>query len=355
MSYPEILSFQEALDSAKGSPTSEGTRRLLLGNGFSMACYGDFGYSTLYEKVREKGIPDKVQNIFERYGETNFEAVLKLLDDGSWMAENYELCDDKDESQMKSDYEALKDALAEAVTEVHPEHRGMIDPKKYTSAYDFISKFDDIYSVNYDLLLYWCSLHTEPFKFKDCFSKDNETSGNDCEFMLSTNSSSGGFIYFLHGALHLYNDGENVRKRVWKDTDVPLVTQIKAALARKEYPLVVAEGDCHSKISQIEGSSYLSNCMRKFSGIKGHLFTFGHSMSAQDQHIVDAVVKNHALRHLWIGIRGDFGKKSNQRLYDLGETMKKRRLERIGERKHSKATGPLFVHFFDADSAKVWG
>lgn len=162
-------------------------------------------------------------------------------------------------------------------------------------------------------------------------------------------------LFFLHGALHLYSDGKMVRKRVWKDTDIPLVSQIRSALEAKKYPLVVAEGKSDSKLEQIQGSSYLSNCLRKFQGIEGHLFTFGHSLSEQDQHIIDIISKNLGLRYLWIGIRGDFSKPSNQRLFDQAHEMQRRRLDHIGIRKLRSKKGDLTVRFYDADSAKVWG
>jgi len=353
-SVPTIHTFSEALELADTFSDTASKKRLLLGNGFSMACFGDFGYKTLYQKVKDEGIPAKVQKVFEEYGETNFEAVLKLLDDSSWMAETYGLCEDREKSEMKKDYESLKLALTNAITAVHPEHRGLIEDEKYDACYAFISKFDDLYTVNYDLLLYWTSLHREPFKFTDLFSKDEDTYGNDCEYM-PHQSGSGAGMYFLHGALHLYTDGTSVRKRVWKDTDTPLVTQIRAALEDKEYPIVVAEGDSSAKLAQIEGSSYLSNCQRKFQGIQGHLFTFGHSLSDQDKHIVDMISKNDALRHLWIGIRGDFSKKSNQRFLELAQHMQQRRKDHIEGRKMRVKRGDLTVHFYDADSAEVWG
>lgn len=353
-STPTIHSFADALELSKTFTDAANKRRLLLGNGFSMACFGDFDYKTLYQKVKDEGIPAKVQKVFEKYGETNFEAILKLLDDSSWMAVTYGLCQNQDESEMKQDYEALKLALTNAITAVHPEHRGLVEDEKYDACYAFISNFDDLYTVNYDLLLYWTSLHREPFKFTDLFSKDEDTEGNDCECM-PHQASSGAGIYFLHGALHLYTDEKSVRKRVWKDTDIPLVTQIRAALEDKNYPLVVAEGDSKSKMMQIEGSSYLSNCQRKFQGIQGHLFTFGHSLSDQDQHIVDMISKNTSLRHLWIGIRGDFTKRSNKRFLELAKRMRQRRQDHIEGKKLRGKKGGLEVHFYDADSAKVWG
>ena len=353
MKIPKIITFQEALEAAKASPTCYGKKRLLLGNGFSMACYGEFGYKTLYQCVREMGIPKRVENIFKKYGETDFEAVLKMLDDGAWLAHNYKLYKDIEKSEMKKDYETLKSSLTEAIAEVHPEHRAKVSDQKYNNCYKFISIFDDLYTVNYDLLLYWTSLQKQPFKFGDLFSKDEDTDGNDCEYM-PHNYSGNSHLYFLHGALHLYFDGTNVRKRVWKDTGKPLVSQIKTALEKKEYPLVVAEGDSNSKMGQIQSHGYLSNCFRKFCGIRGHLFTFGFSMSKQDQHIVDAIIKNESIRHIWIGIRGDFSKSSNKRFLNLKEKMKDQRDLHIGDRKMSAKKGDLSVHFYDADSAKVW-
>lgn len=230
----------------------------------------------------------------------------------------------------------------------------MITDEKYNACYSFISNFDDIYTVNYDLLLYWTSLHREPFAFTDSFSKDEDTDGNDCEFM-PHNYADGRGLYFLHGALHLYSDGKVVRKRVWKETNIPLVTQIRTALEDKKYPLVVAEGDSDSKLEHIQESSYLSNCLRKFRGIQGHLFTFGHSLSDQDRHIVEVISKNVELRHLWIGIRGDFTKATNQRFLDLAQKMQQQRKDHIGDKKVGKKKGDLTVHFYDADSANVWG
>ncbi|OGL72207.1 hypothetical protein A3D69_01090 [Candidatus Uhrbacteria bacterium RIFCSPHIGHO2_02_FULL_54_11] len=352
--FPPIHSFADALEMSKSFTDSAGKKRLLLGNGFSMACFGGFGYTALYERVKNLGIPEKVQKIFEKYGETNFEAILKLLDDSSWVAETYGLCSDGSQSEIKKDYEALKLALTNAITEVHPEHRGLITDEKYNACYAFISNFDDIYTVNYDLLLYWTSLHREPFAFTDSFSKDKDTDGNDCEFM-PHNHADGSGLYFLHGALHLYSDGKVVRKRVWKETNIPLVTQIRAALEDKKYPLVVAEGDSDSKLEHIQESSYLSNCLRKFRGIQGHLFAFGHSLSDQDRHIVEVISKNVELRHLWIGIRGDFTKPTNQRFLDLAQRMQQERKDQIGDKKFRGKKGDLTVHFYDADSAKVWG
>lgn len=355
-SFPSILSFEDALIMADALSigTSSGKKRLLLGNGFSMACYGDFSYTTLYAKVKEMGLSSQIQEVFEQFGETNFEAILKLLDQSDWMAQHYRMIPGDKSVSMKDDYEMLKKSLAEAICAVHPSNSSLISTEKYESCYQFITKFDDIYTINYDLLLYWTSLRREPFAFNDGFSRDEDTDGHDCEFM-PDHAYGPKNIYFLHGALHLYHDESNVRKRVWKDTGVQLIDQIKEALAKKQYPLVVAEGDSEHKLAQIQESSYLSNTLRKFKGIEGHLFVFGSSLSASDAHIVDIIAKNLELRHLWIGIGGDFERENNKNFLKISEDLiEKRKRALAALKKKSKKFSELEIHFYDRDSAQVW-
>lgn len=357
-SSPRILSFTEALteaDAISAKKECPNQKRLLLGNGFSMACYGDFGYKALYAEVKDLGLSPQLEGIFKQFGQTNFEAVLKLLDQSDWMAKHYKMKATSKALDMRKDYEMLKQNLAEAICSVHPDHSAIIPNAKYDHCYSFINNFDSIYTINYDLLLYWTSLRVQPFAFRDYFSRDEDTDGHDCEFMPERNGD-GKSIYFLHGALHLYHDGSTVRKRVWKDTGVQLLTQIRTALENKQYPLVVAEGDSEDKLKQIQESSYLSNALRKFKGIQGHLFVFGSSLSDSDNHIVEVIAKNLELRHLWIGVRGGFEKGHNAHLLQVAERITSKRdqtLSRIEKKRKNPKT--IMVHFFDSESAKAWG
>ena len=354
---PTVLSFEEAIAASESVDpnTCAKKRRLLLGNGFSMGCLETFGYKALYEKVVEMGLSQHVQNVFAHFGQCNFEAVLKALDDGAWLAEHYQMQASDTDMNMQSDYEFLKNALASAISEVHPPNTGAISDDQYEHCYTFLSHFDDIYTVNYDLLLYWTSLTREPFGFEDDFNRDADTPDEYCEYMPYAGNSSKSHLYFLHGALHLYTAGGTVRKRVWERTGVQLITQIREALENKEYPLVVTEGDSESKLRHIESSSYLWNCFRKFHGIEGKLFVYGHSLSKQDSHIINSIAENFALRHLWIGLHGDIDKESNQKIIQEAELLKSRREHYIGNRKMSGKRGDLNVHFFDSASANVWG
>ncbi len=352
----QVIDFHSALAKAEkfGTTIKCSKKRLLLGNGFSIGCMQKFNYPALYEKAVELGLPQHIQKVFDYFGQCNFEAVLKALDDGHWLAELYDL--KSSDKCMARDYEAVKEALAKSISEVHPDKTSDIETTKYSNCYSFIQNFDDIYTLNYDLLLYWTSLSQEPFQFEDYFTKYKSTPSGLCEFSPSGGSNKK-HIYFLHGALHLFTEGGQVYKRIWNDVGISLIEQIRNGLKNKEYPLVVAEGDNKSKLKQIESSSYLWNCLRKFNGIEGQLFIHGHSLADQDDHIFDEIVNNLSLRKIWVGLFGDPDSDENQRKILKAKGMVKKRQEILdGLSKTPKGKkGNLELGLYQSESANVWG
>ncbi len=329
-------------------------RRLLIGNGHSIGCLDSFRYSALYQKITDSGLPAHIQDVFSHFGESNFEAVLRALDDGAWMATHYGMINTDTSRNMLNDYSLVKNYLADAISSVHPINASRIPGRKYEASHSFFSHFDDIYSLNYDLLAYWTVLSKDPHKFCDGFFRDEDTPLDCCEYMPEKTRGKPR-IYWLHGALHLYTDGGSVRKRVWEGTGINLIDQIREALNRKEYPLFVAEGDSLSKLKKIEASSYLFDCLDKFSRIQGQLFIYGHSLPAQDQHILDMIAKNIELRHLWISLHGAAETPSNQNIILAAEKIARHRQSHIGTQPMTGTRGGINIHYFDSDSASVGG
>src|SRR5690606_17312521 len=97
-----------------------GKIRVLLGNGFTIGAHSQFQYGTLYEQAKQAGLPNHVIELFERYGTTNFEQVLRQLDEGQWLAQHYEMQATNPNRDMGSDYGRLKQALVEAISASHP-------------------------------------------------------------------------------------------------------------------------------------------------------------------------------------------------------------------------------------------
>lgn len=350
----KIYSFEEAWEASQGLIDEElctKPRRLLLGNGFSRSFFGDqFSYKTLFSVIESEKKNERVKRLFDYFGTSNFEAVLTALKNTQFLFEVYNITNDG----PSADYERIRNALAEAIVKVHPPKTTAIPPENKRSCLSFLQRFDDdIFTVNYDLLLYWVVVQDDVFG--DYFFREEDTPPEYCEFV-HDGSKSVKHVHFLHGALHLFQKDGRTIKKVWGNV-APLVSQIKEEMERGHYPLVVAEGDAASKLSRIKSVPYLEHAFSKLQNSKGQLFTFGFSLSEQDNHIVDLIVGNADIRFLWVGIRDDFTKKENMRLASLARDMEERRSKLIeGRKKKSKSkSGGLEVRFYDAKAINLWG
>lgn len=223
---------------------------------------------------------------------------------------------------------------------------------QYAAVRQFLAPYDCVYSVNYDLLLYWSTLQTEIDQLSvvgdDGFRADKDDP--DAEWVtwdnIGTRRSQN--VHYLHGALHLFDAGDRLKKITWKRTAVPLLDQIRSGLARNEYPLVVTEGSRDQKVARIEHSAYLSGSYRSFGNIGGHLVVFGHGLASNDDHILEAIVRSKVTR-LSVSIFGDPDLQRNRQLRE--------RAGQLAERRHIASDGrkTLEVDFFDAETAAPWG
>jgi hypothetical protein len=347
----ELLSFADALDAARAAG---GRLHVLLGNGFSIGANDLFRYGTLYEQARQQGLPNHLDALFRRYGTTNFEEVLRQLDEAAWLSDHYKLVKSDPALDMRRDYELLKEILAQTLASVHPGTRNDVDERRLKAASQFLDNFHDVFTTNYDLLLYWASLVQEPFPFRDGFGREEDTEDDHCVFLQTRSGAR--HIYFLHGALHLYTSAGEVRKMIWSNTGIPLIEQVQTALAQKRYPLVVAEGRAEHKAVQIEGSSYLSHCWRRLENIQGSLFVYGSSLSQQDDHLLEAIAKNVSLPRLYVGLHGSVSKQSNRQLVVRAQMVVQRReaVLESGRTGGRAKRGKLEVAFYDTRTARVW-
>ena len=350
----DLISFKDALKQAKAA---EGKSHVLLGNGFSIGAHEKFGYGSLFEQAKQSDLPDRIKTLFERYGTTNFETVLRQLDEGQWLAGHYGLYAKDNQPDMREDYEVLKEALIEAMGAVHPDKRTKISQDMLTSAVLFLKKFNGVFTTCYDLLLYWVMLWTpdrRSIPFQDGF-RPRVGGDSDSLVFLGHVLPNKIFVHYLHGALHLTTKLGEVRKLTLRDSEFedPIVEQIRDALEANQYPLVVSEGNWVNKLERIESSSYLSWVFRRFEEISGNLFTYGTSFSEEDLHLQDAIVNNTRLKSLFVGIYGDVNSHDNQRLISsVSDLIAKRGTfnEQISKRQRAN----LDVSFYDSSTAPVW-
>lgn len=338
----EPISFSGAL-SMSGNMTK---KYLLLGNGFSSALYPDiFRYSSL---LAEADFQDKphLKSVFEKLKTQDFEHVIRSLE----IASEFLKCYSVDESltgRLKEDANAVRKVLVETISKKHPHKVTALDENAIKSCNLFLNNFSKIYSLNYDILLYWVLLSGRDGRDEDIddgFRLPDGEFGADYRTFDSPHSPT---FFYLHGGLHLFDSGPDTRKYVWCDTGMAIMDQVDQALQKGLYPLFVAEGESWQKQTKINHNAYLAKGLRSFEAIcdqkKADLFIFGHSLDANDAHILSLLKKGKIGRVFVSVYKGEDG-------YDEDLIY---RAEGLGVLRKEKY--PLEVILFDAGSANVWG
>jgi len=376
---PRIISFHHALEE-----TTNIKRHLLLGNGFSIALFPDrFRYGSLLEMADFSDIPE-AKVAFEALDTTDFEVVVEALKRSTVLLPLYST-DDAAITKMARHAEALKEILVRAIAGRHPDRPSDINEAQYKACRAFLANFvgesrvisvggntknlrANIYSLNYDLLLYWTLLHdqvvnwnaddplnsvfetTEELEHDDGFrAPDGDPEAPYVTWDAEGTASDNQNIHFLHGALHLFDYGAELQKRCWeRGGGIPLIDQIRGALNEGKFPLFVSEGNSAGKLARIRHNGYLQRSLRSFAvvcRVKGAaLFVFGHSLAANDDHIIRRIPKG-KIGSLYVSFHGDPEGESNKALFAKVKSM----VDARGEQ------SPLEVAFFDSAAVAVWG
>ncbi|NTU58558.1 MAG: DUF4917 family protein [Chlorobiaceae bacterium] len=340
-----IMTFAEAIEAS----ACYSKRHLLLGNGFSIACRPDiFRYDKLFEQADFSTLPDSAKSAFSVLHTTDFERVIKVLRDSASIAAGYGVTSTQADA-MRSDADELKELLVETIAQSHPALPGDITDDEYAACQRFLDNFTTTYTFNYDLLLYWTHMHREnrtDIHSDDGFrtSQSDIDSGIDSEYVVWESSQSHDQnMWFLHGALHVFDSGTEIQKYTWNRTGVRLIEQIREALSRNFFPLFVAEGSSAEKLERVRHSDYLAKAYRSFQEIQKCLFIYGHSLAANDEHYLRLIEKG-KLSHIFVGLYGDPASATNKMIAQRANAM---RLARTGKRE-------LIVDFYDSESAHVW-
>jgi len=313
MEIDKLKTYQEVI---KYLDSQNRTKHLLLGNGFSMAYNSDiFSYNALSTFI-DKSDNELLKQLFKSINTKNFELIMQQLDNFCEIAEIFS-SDKKLVDKIKNASVTLKNSLIAAVNELHPEHVFTIAEEKSkicsTFLESYLSKGGSVFSTNYDLLLYWTLMRNNSKYAIDGFGRELENSDDEYiaeeELIYSElrwgKYKSGQSIFYLHGALLIFDTGIDIVKEEY-DSHNHLLEKIKTRLEKKEYPIFVTAGGAKEKLTHIMHNKYLSYCYEKFATIQGSLVVFGFNFGEYDTHIIDA-----------INIAAHQGKKSGDKLFSV--------------------------------------
>lgn len=352
-----LMTFDQAIaDSEQYSK-----RHLLLGNGFSIACRADiFHYGSLFQQADFSAVPE-VQAVFEALGTQDFEVAIRALENASRILPAYVPAGAAAAAKMVQHAAALKEILVATIAGNHPHIPPEIPDDKFWACRRFLAHFLSgqkagyVFTLNYDLLLYWTLMHDDvPFdaaialNTNDGFGNDEDDPDAEYVVWQGETGAHDAKVHFLHGALHLFDSGSELKKYTWIRKGVPLVEQARAAIEANAYPLFVAEGTSAQKKAKIRHNAYLYQGFKVLTTnvkVGTHcIFIFGHSLAANDDHILVRLARGRFPK-LYVGIYGNPASPENQQIMA--------RANGLAGQRHARY--PLEVEFYDAASAQVWG
>ncbi|HBD7132477.1 TPA: DUF4917 family protein [Legionella pneumophila] len=275
---------------------------LILGNGASIAFSDVFDYTNLYEVANHNNfINQKLSSLFEKFGTTNFELVLYRL----WQAKEVLNLLQENTNIVDENYSLCRNALIKTVRAAHVQYDRDDEAfiEKLQNASNFLKSFNIVYSLNYDLILYWVIAmgNREGTIFKDCFwEKLTDTNFNlfNSNWSFLKKPSAGQekaiLIFYPHGNLTLARVKQKhlneIDLKIVSDNEMHLDGIIKTWKNKNFEPVFVSEGAYKEKKNRIYESNYLRNVYEKgFEEIEQKLVLYGWSISDEDYHVLERI------------------------------------------------------------------
>jgi hypothetical protein len=278
MSTPQLDGSLEAWgDLASHFPEAA----LLCGNGLSVNVWPAFGYESLFDHAHDDGLTPEDLALFSRT--ENFERVMSDLSTAIRVSETLHQPTDL----IYERYRSIQRGLGHAVRSVHLLRSQIPDEALKTIRKEML-RYEWIFSTSYDLLLYWAMGCGGSFKpFIDHFRGPRlEFDPAHADVYVDQVP-----VYFLHGALHLVVSGSGVTWKLRRGAVQTVLDQFGEPIDGDPHarPLLVTEGTARDKLRAIEGNIYLAHALQTLRSIELPLVVFGSSLSAQDDHLLEAL------------------------------------------------------------------
>ncbi|MBT5766541.1 MAG: DUF4917 family protein, partial [Kordiimonadaceae bacterium] len=269
------------------------TDALLLGNGFSIEFHKGFEYSNLWESAKYEGfIGDEIDELAGIFSiAPNFEHLLRKLYTAEVVNKHLNI----NEVLIQEAYEKLRKALIETVRKVHCKHNDISE--RLEEPIPFLKNFKTIFSLNYDLLIYWMILidinNKTGHPFRDCFNKNRFEYNWEIYRTPYDYETNRTLVFYPHGALHLMQTKEEIDEKIIAEGSTLLETIIGQWNKDTCLPLFVSEGNSEKKMQFIRRSKYLSTIYHEILPKSGPtLVIMGWSMDIKvDAHILKQIGK----------------------------------------------------------------
>lgn len=266
---------------------------LLLGNGVSVNIWADFRYKSLFE-IADLG--PRERSVFNRLETENFEAVLGRLFETQDVLEAV----DQPADWIRPLYNGIKNGLFDAVRRAHVQ-RCSVPPPTLATIAQTLNGFSKVFTLNYDLLIYWAHMSVRnEVRMVDFFFQNLTFDPAETEPWPGVTG-----IYYLHGGLHLWRDlrTERTGKHSYSNGGTAILEQVQTSLNMRasRQSLFVSGASAGDKMRTIRSSDYLNFAYHTLLNSTDNVVVFGASLDSTDQHIVEAL-KKHVHRDIAVSI-----------------------------------------------------
>ena len=297
MSRAVLPNLNEVLASLQSDRTPV---HLLAGNGFTLESGLPFAMPIINHHASTYPLGTKAMQLL-----TNIPSIAS--EDALSYVENFPALNPHNNDQT-TEYILLRDALVEGIIDAHPQTQYAVPPATRLAAVRLFDCFNSVFTTNYDLMAHWAAQGVSGASpFTDGFrsSVDRYSEGQPVEVFRSDRVRGTRRIWYLHGAIHLYQYRQRVGKLKIDAGDASPQRLIRDAREVGFSPLIVLEGRSERKKAEIADNLYLRRASRDFAQLKGALVTFGFGFNWQDAHLVDDLLNNQRLQSIWIGLHGN--------------------------------------------------
>lgn len=271
---------------------------IILGNGASISIDPSFSYGSLKQHATDHGLLTiNVQRLFTFFDTHDFELILRLV----WQARNVNSALLIQDQQTRLAYEHVRDCLIRAVQSIHPEYFQVQD--QFPNIANFLSQFDTVLSLNYDLTLYWMIMYANRIfnghSFKDCILHSQfDADWERFREPYSAWDQRTTLVFYPHGSLVLARDLLEQEFKLETNDGSDLLRSILIHWqSGRVIPLFVSEGTSLQKMNAIKNSHYLNTVYREVIPKIGNSLTiFGWGIGEHDIHILKRLQQSNVTR-----------------------------------------------------------
>ncbi len=302
----DIAAWRDISDEFQGAD-------LLLGNGFSTSLSRVFAYRSLFESFLTQ-LDNETRDVVSSFRTTNFELILESLGTAAFVNDLLDI----PATRIRDLAATVREGLIRTIELNHP-RAADISWTRLERISATLNTFGDIYTLNYDALLYHIVMICKDNYVAGRTSRFNDYFWNAITpelllFMDYQNYPDYKHVYYLHGALFLFKtagveelvaggyDGRDVKLRTAGNRE--LLSAIARELRTGNLPLFVSEGTTEEKQRAIGRSEYLQFANAHLKANRSKMLVYGASFGENDRHIADAIRRGTGRVAVSIYVRG---------------------------------------------------